>query len=128
VSGPAVLAARARRIVAYVHVEDVARSVAFYAKLGFTVKNTFSAVHAEPTWAWLESGGADLMVARSSGPIDAEQQAILFYVYCDDVPAAHAELEASGVTCGPVTYPFYCPKGEFRISDPDGYGITIAHT
>ena len=50
------------------------------------------------------------------------------YVYCDDVLVYRAQLVESGIECGAVTHPFYNPKGEFRVTDPDGYVLMIAHT
>jgi predicted enzyme related to lactoylglutathione lyase len=112
-----------------VHVFDLARSVAFYERLGFMVQNTFTPPDApSPTWAWLELGNARIMLARSSGPIDPEQQAVLFYLYYDDITTTHAELSAAGVAVGTMTYPFYCPNGEFRVRDPDGYSLMLTHT
>jgi len=29
---------------------------------------------------------------------------------------------------GPIQYPFYSPRGEFRIQDSDGYVIMVTHT
>jgi len=40
----------------------------------------------------------------------------------------HAALHAPGVAVGHTTYPFYCPKGEFRTTDPDGYVCMVTHT
>jgi len=34
---------------------------------------------------------------------------------------------AAGVVAGEMTYPFYRPKGEFRVSDPDGYVLMVTH-
>jgi hypothetical protein len=51
----------------------------------------------------------------------------LFYMYAPDVAAYRAELEGKGVKVGPVKYPFYSPRGEFRVDDPDGYCLMIAH-
>ena len=68
------------------------------------------------------------MVATASEPVVASQQAVLFYVYCDDVEGKHAELAAAGVDVGPIGTPFYSPRGEFRMADPDGYVIMLSHT
>ena len=118
-----------RRIVGYAHVASVPRSIEFYAHLGFTVRNTVAMDGgSEPTWAYLESGAAHLMLARSSGPVIASEQAVLFYLYFDDVLPVHAELIRRGLAVGVVTFPFYCPRGEFRMEDPDGYTLMITHT
>ncbi|GGD50384.1 VOC family protein [Pseudoxanthomonas indica] len=118
-----------RNLVPFVHVQDVARSIAFYEKLGFVLQKT----HAEPgttqpIWAWLEGGHGQLMLGQSSGPIDAGQQAVLFYLYFEDVKATHAELAAAGLPVGPLRFPFYCPQGEFRLHDPDDYVLLLAHS
>lgn len=120
---------RPRALVPFAHVASVPRSIAFYRTLGFEVRNTFvPAGESDPAWAYLESDRAHLMVARADGPFDAGQQAVLFYLYCDDVAATRAELERAGVGVGEIAYPFYAPRGEFRVHDPDGYLLMVMHT
>jgi hypothetical protein len=117
-----------RSIVAMIHVKSVPDSIAFYQKLGLDVGNTFTPTgQEEPGWAWLYSGEAQLMVTKADEPVIGSQQAVLFYVYCEDVVAKRAELERAGVSVAPMQYPFYAPKGEFRIQDPDGYVLMITH-
>lgn len=113
-------------LVPFVHVADVPRSIDFYTKLGFVVGNTFvpEGEH-DPAWAWLEVGTARLMLARADGPIDRDQQGVLFYTYCTDIAAAHRELTEAGVTVGAIKKQFYAPHGEFRIEDPDGYVVMV---
>jgi predicted enzyme related to lactoylglutathione lyase len=118
-----------RSLVPLAHVASVSDSIAFYRKLGFEVRNTFAPDgRTEPTWALLETGEARLMLALASEPVVANQQAVLFYLYCDDVGATRAALRHSGVDVGPIEYPFYAPRGEFRVGDPDGYVLMITHT
>ena len=89
------MTAHTRSMVPFLHVADVERSIAFYADLGFTIHSKLVPdSHTAPTWAWLISEKANLMVGQASGPIDAEQQAILFYLYYDDIRATHAALVA----------------------------------
>ena len=112
-----------------VFVKSVSRSIEFYGKLGFDVGNTFTPPgRDEPTWAWLKFGGAHLMVTLASEPVEASRQAVIFYLYCDDVPAFRAELHAKGLEVGEIEYPFYSPKGEFRVVDPDGFELMVSHT
>ena len=110
-----------RSLVPFLHVMDLEASVRFYDLLGFSVQNE------TPTWRWLQSGDAALMLAQASHPIDAGAQGVLFYVYVEDVTAKHAELLAADVPCSEITYPAYNRRGEFRISDPDGYAIEVTH-
>ncbi|WP_342118775.1 VOC family protein [Pseudoduganella sp. OTU4001] len=121
------MAAQTRSLVAFVHVASVERSIKFYADLGFEVKNTVVPQgQSSPVWAWLESEKADLMVGLADGPIDASQQAILFYLYFDNIKQTRDALLALGHAPGPITYPFYMPGGECRLEDPDGYVLMLA--
>ena len=118
-----------RYLVPLAHVESVPRSLAFYRLLGFETDNTFTPADAgEPTWAYVRSGSAQLMVAKAEEPVVPRQQAVLFYSYCDDVPGLREELIAKGVSPGPIQQPFYAPRGEFRVEDPDGYVVMVTHT
>lgn len=119
----------ARTLVPLAHVKDVEVSIGFYERLGFTIGNTFVPPDTTaPTWAWLQSDRAQLMLGRADEPVVPSQQAVLFYLYYDDVPATKAALSESGLETGPITYPFYAPRGEFRVVDPDGYVLMITHT
>lgn len=118
-----------RAVVAMAHVKSVSTSIEFYKKLGFHIGNTFTPNDTdEITWAWLESDQAQFMITKADEQVIASQQAVLFYVYCDDVLAKRIELEQAGLSPGAVRYPFYSPRGEFRVEDPDGYVLMITHT
>ena len=114
--------------ITYLHVFDVQVSVGFYEKLGFQVLNSFTHPSAtKPTWAFMQSRGACIMLAKSSGKIDPEQQAAMVYLYCVDVPAKREELVQLGLNPGSIHTPFYAPRGEFRLADPDGYCLMVMH-
>jgi catechol 2,3-dioxygenase-like lactoylglutathione lyase family enzyme len=118
-----------RSLVPFVHVRDVAASIEFYEKLGFAVHNTLTPDGAgAPVWAWLQCDDAQLMLARADAPVVAGEQAVMFYLYVDDVDAKHAELRAAGVAAGDIRIEFYAPRGEFRVTDPDGYTLMVTHT
>ena len=120
---------KTRQLVPMVFVADVERSIEYYRHLGFEVGNTFAADGAtKPTWAWLRSSDAQLMLAAASEPVIAEQQRVLFYIYTDDVAAARTSLAEAGFDPGEITTPFYAPRGEFQLVDPDGYVLMITHT
>jgi hypothetical protein len=108
------------------HVADVRKAVEFYQLLSFEVKKTFEQ-EGQLQWAWLQNGGAELMLARSGRPMNPGAQDVLFYMYAPNVAAYRAELEAKGVKAGPISYPFYSPRGEFRIDDLDGYTLMVSH-
>ncbi len=116
-------------LVPMIHVRSVKRSVEFYQKLGFVEGNTHTPEGGvEPVWAWLHSGGAHLMLAQAEAPVETEKQAVLFYVYSADVVAFQSMLIEAGVEAGAIEHPFYAPRGEFCVTDPDGYVLMITHT
>jgi hypothetical protein len=118
-----------RQLVPMVFVADVGRSIEFYKHLGFEVGNTFAEQGATtPTWAWLRCGEAQLMLAAANEEILAEQQRVLFYLYTDDVAAARAKLSEAGLNPGEISNPFYAPRGEFEVKDPDGFVLMVTHT
>ena len=120
---------RPRALVPMAHVASVPDSMAFYRKLGFEVRNTFVPEgETNPVWAWLESDRAHLMLAKADPPVAAGLQGVLFYLYCDEVIATREAVATAGVEVGEITYPFYAPRGEFRVHDPDGYALLITHT
>ena len=42
------------------------------------------------------------------------------------VPAYHEQLERAGLDVGVIECPFWSPRGEFRLADPDGYCLMIS--
>jgi predicted enzyme related to lactoylglutathione lyase len=121
------MAAQTRSLVAFAHVASVQRSIDFYAHLGFRVANSVVPTgHSAPVWAWLESDKANLMVGLADGPVDAAQQAVLFYLYFEDIEQTHAALTRLGHPPGEIKHPFYMPGGECRLEDPDGYVLMLA--
>jgi catechol 2,3-dioxygenase-like lactoylglutathione lyase family enzyme len=113
-------------LVPMAHVADVRKSAEFYQLLGFEVKKTVEN-EGQLQWAWLKNGGADLMLARTGRPLNPGAQDILFYMYAPDVAAYRSELEAKGVKVSAISYPFWAPRGEFRIDDLDGYTLMVSH-
>jgi hypothetical protein len=113
-----------RGLVPMAHVEDVARSIEFYRTIGFEVGNTLQ-VHGRLQWAWLKSGYAHLMLVRSARPMNPEAQDVLFYLYAPDVVGYRKELATRGIQVSELTHPEHALAGEFRLSDPDGYGLLV---
>ena len=119
---------KTRSLVPMLSVADVERSIAFYQRLGFEVANTFACEgETKPSWAWLESGDAQLMLAAAEEPPPAKHS-VLFYFYADDVRAARVSLIEAGLDPGEIATPFYAPQGEFELVDPDGYVVMVSHT
>jgi catechol 2,3-dioxygenase-like lactoylglutathione lyase family enzyme len=133
--------------VAMAHVADVDRSVAFYALLGFECISRFSGSDDQTVWARVKSLNAQLMLSRASGAVVAADQAVLFYMYSEDVAALRQHLLSQGLASAgrppgeeppadpaapvktrvvfDISRPFYMPEGELRIHDPDGYCILV---
>lgn len=119
---------KTRQLVSMISVAEVERSIEFYKHLGFEVGNTFTpGGTTQFSWAWLESGEAQLMLSRASEPV-ANSHGLLFYAYTDDVEAARASLLEAGLNPGEIRKPFYSPRGEFQVLDPDGYVVMVTHT
>jgi ketosteroid isomerase-like protein/catechol 2,3-dioxygenase-like lactoylglutathione lyase family enzyme len=118
---------RVDNLIPFVHVADVERSIAFYQHLGFVVTSIF-----EPgghlVWASLESENAELMLQRASWTIDADQQAVLFYLYSDDLAALRKQLVTRGLDVGEIQDGTPGPRQEMRLADPDGYVLMVAQT
>jgi uncharacterized glyoxalase superfamily protein PhnB len=111
-----------------VFASDVRRSIEFYQQLGFELKKMVEDKDKGiVTWAWLQNGRASLMLARSARAMNPDAQDFMFYMYAPDVAAYRAELEAKGLKVGPMQFPFYSPRGEFRIEDPDGFTLFVSH-
>ena len=111
--GSEVMTIQTKTLVAFAHVASVERSITFYSDLGFRVANSVVPEgHTTPVWAWLESEKANLMVGLASGPIDSSQQAVLFYLYYDNIEQTHAALAAIGHNPGEIKFQFYMPGGE----------------
>ena len=112
-------------LVPFVHVADVARSIAFYELLGFEAVETYEP-GGRVVWASLRSAGAALMLARAEEPVAPERQAVLFYLYAHDLAALRDHLVAAGAGPGQIVDGSPGPRAELRIDDPDGYCLMVA--
>jgi catechol 2,3-dioxygenase-like lactoylglutathione lyase family enzyme len=122
-------------LVPMIHVGDVERSAAFYRHLGFEVGNYVPRGGNRMEWAWLYAPrvpdwkrGPNLMLTRSSEPVDPRAQAVLFYLYAADLKTLRQHLLDNGVAAGEITFPDYLPDGECCVTDPDGYTLMIAQS
>ena len=112
-----------KAVVALVHVADVQRSIEFYQKLGFELGNQpLKNEMGVSSFARLHRGQAvQIMVTLTGRPLNPGAQDVMFYLYVDNFNAYREAVIAQGVAVGEVKYPFWSPKGEFRIDDPDGW-------
>jgi hypothetical protein len=116
---------RVSDLIPFVHVKDPERSIGFYERLGFRVTDTHH--HAgELDWVALESGQAKLMLARASAPIAREQEAVLFYLYSDDLAGLRKRLLGADLRVGEIVDGSPGPLHEMSLADPDGYCLMVA--
>ena len=134
--------AAVRNLVPMVHVADVEKSLAFYALFGFAVRNRLPGPLGRTRWAYAECGKAEIMFAQAGPDLDPTVQAVLFYLYSENVAVLRRHLLANGLIDGgryrgapgpgdgrrvafEITHPDYMPAGEFRVHDPDGYVLLV---
>jgi catechol 2,3-dioxygenase-like lactoylglutathione lyase family enzyme len=110
---------RVNRLVPFVHVDDVGRSIVFYHHLGFIVASVYK-YRGRPAWAELQSEAAELMVTTDGEAIDPGGQGVLFYLYSPDLVALRAQLLANGVEAGEIGDGTPAPRQQMRVTDPDG--------
>jgi ketosteroid isomerase-like protein len=116
---------RVNRLVPFVKVTDVERSVAFYYHLGFTVESVHK-YRDRLAWAALESDGAEVMFEGTNEPIDHARQGVLFYLYSHDLAALRDQLLGAGIEAGEIEDGSPGPRQQMRVSDPDGYVAMVA--
>jgi catechol 2,3-dioxygenase-like lactoylglutathione lyase family enzyme len=121
-------------LVPFLPVRNVEHSTAFYKLLGFEVGNRVPR-EGVMGWAWLYvpqasdwRRGANLMLSCSDREGDLANPGTLYYLYAADLVALREKLIAAGFGPGPITYPDYLPKGEFKIQDPDGHTLMLAQS
>jgi hypothetical protein len=95
--------------------------------LGFEVRETYHH-QGRLDWAFLEAARGRLMLAHAHAPIDAGQQAVLFYLYARDLAGLREHLLAAGVPAGDICDGSPGPEREMRVADPDGYVLMIAES
>jgi len=116
-------------VIPMAHVADVHRSMDFYRLLGFELLNTVEGEDGHCQWAHMTSGKAHLMFARDAESAKVEKEStVVLYLYANDLMKLREELMGKGVKVSEISYPFYMPKGEVCISDPDGYVLLIGQS
>ena len=112
------------RAMPVLQVKDVARSVAFYERLGFASHGAWG---EEPLFAIVQRGDVTLALdkARQDGPTPTNQWWAA-YVYVDDAEALRAEFAALGL---PELTEMHHPQDygciDFDVVDPDGHRIAF---
>jgi hypothetical protein len=99
------MTAKVTGLVPMAHAADVQRAVDFYQKLGMEVRDSLRDRAGNLQWVHLSSERADLMLTRAGEPVVPSQQAVLFYLYAQDLIALREHLLASEVKVSSITYP-----------------------
>ena len=84
------------------HVADVARSLRFYALLGFETIET-EGEEGHIGWARTNCQGGGVMFLAAEEPVDPARQAVLLYMYAPDLPALRAHLRRAEKRKKPAT-------------------------
>lgn len=118
-------------LIPLLNVEDVGRSIAFYATaLGATLENQWE-LDGRVRWARIAFEGGKLMLNTPDGASSGERQSrvefadAVLYVMCDDAPARREALLAAGLDAGELSREAY-GNDEFALRDPDGYAIRFS--
>jgi catechol 2,3-dioxygenase-like lactoylglutathione lyase family enzyme len=117
-----------------IRVADLERSAKFYQLLGFQIGNYVPREAPPMNWAWLYQPeapnwktGANLMLVRRQEDFEGKPPVVL-YLYAADIGALRQQLIEGGISAGAITYPWYLPKGEFELHDPDGYTVMVGQS
>ena len=112
-------------LVPMLRVMNVARSIAFYESLGFTVVSTEG--EPEPFWANVcasgNSAAAELMLSREE--TSGAPRGVVLYYHVADVRRLRDRLAGLQVNPSEMTFPPYASAGEFTLTDPDGHQLMI---
>jgi catechol 2,3-dioxygenase-like lactoylglutathione lyase family enzyme len=113
------------RMVPALLVRDMAETLEFYSRLGFTLRGCAPAPDS-PTWAEVERGAVRLQF-HSDPPQGTPASPVCsgtFYVYADDIPALAREFEDNvEFAWGPEV--MHYGMLEFGIRDPNGYYLAF---
>jgi ketosteroid isomerase-like protein len=115
---------RISRLIPFVHVTDVERSIAWYGHLGFVVTGIFTPAD-RLNWANLVSGDAELMLQRVFGRM-SDPGAIVLWLYSNDLAVLRDQLVAAGVSAGEIVDGTPGPRQQMELTDPDGYSVMVA--
>jgi uncharacterized glyoxalase superfamily protein PhnB len=108
------------RLIPMLPVANLAASIDFYQKLGFSVEQR------NDTWGWamLRFDECRIMVDQSINTHRSAPRQSVLYLYPEDVRSYHRQVTESGLTIPDLDNTFY-GMTEFRLDDPDGNHLWI---
>lgn len=111
------------RAMPVLQVADMARSVAFYRRLGFDGQGWDEGGETFFTIAQRGDVSLGLQLLRAEAmPVNSHWAA---YLYVSDVTSLHAEFAAEGVSPTEIRHPTEYGCDDFDIRDPDGHLIAF---
>ena len=110
-------------IIPMLPVTSMPASVAWYAKLGFSVVDR----NDQWCWAMLAFGDCRLMVDQSINVDPKATRMSVLYLYPDDIVAYHAMLRGNGLDVPDLETSFY-GMVEFRLDDLDGNRLWLGQS
>ena len=113
----------ARRVVPMINVPHVARTVAWYEELGFTVER-WNGEGDEMDWALLRLGATELMFNEGGLPSAAERREVDLYVHTDDLAADWERLKGRVEVIEEPHDTFYGMR-EFIARDVNRFWLTF---
>jgi catechol 2,3-dioxygenase-like lactoylglutathione lyase family enzyme len=114
---------RVKDLIPFLHVRDVAASIAFYERLGLEVDDTYKQ-DGRLVWVSMRSGAAALMLAEAPGPI--EPSGDRHFLYTEDLAGLRQGLIDAGWEPPEIEDGTPGPKQEMSLCDPDRHFLTIA--
>jgi len=113
-------------------VKDVAQSIAFYEKLGFTKDMAFPGPDGVLTFAFVKMGaGTDTVIGLSRVSDPPATPYVDFMVYPAEgleLDAYYQKVKALGVPIAEEIKTRYWGDRTFTVVDPDGYRIVMTET
>jgi catechol 2,3-dioxygenase-like lactoylglutathione lyase family enzyme len=108
------------RLIPMLPVANLAASVKFYQKLGFSVEQR------NDSWGWamLRFDECRIMLDHSINTHRSAPRQSVLYLYPDDVHSYHRHVRESGLAIADLDKTFY-GMTEFRLDDPDGNRLWI---
>jgi PhnB protein len=113
-------------------VKDVAQSIAFYEKLGFTKDMAFPGPDGALSFAFVKLGtGTDTVIGLSRGSDVPATPYVDFMIYTAEglqIEAYYQKVKDQGIPIAEEIKTQYWGDRTFTVVDPDGYRIVLSQT